>query len=262
MAGWGRTPARGTNVPDAGYADCIVCILCKTCRRGKRARTFYRPSRSRRCSASTSQPCTAWPPTIASPLLRSGASGASPLAPSAAFLAGAGVGHLADGPLDPGAATAAKAAATTRSDAIQPILDLSASLLGVMMVSTDMDGNPLTGVANPCPWFVERGDDPEVLGACIQDWKGLAADLDFEPRLAPGSHGFECARAYIRDGDRLVGMVLAGGIAPADAPAAGLYSLDDEGRAAVIAALPRVASTISRVLSGPANPTATNRSTP
>lgn len=134
---------------------------------------------------------------------------------------------------------------------VQPIIDLAASMLGVMMVATDMDGRPLSAVANPCPWFAERSDDPAVLDACISDWRGLAKQLEFEPTLAAGSHGFECARAFIREGDRLVGMVLAGGIVPPGEDRADLYSLTQEGRAAVIAALPKIAATVSRVATRP-----------
>jgi excisionase family DNA binding protein len=186
-----------------------------------------------------------------------------PVGPIRALLDGAGVGHLADGAGEPARAQSApREPVTAASNAIQPVLDVAADLLGVMMVATDMDGNPLTDVANPCPWFAERSDDPHVLDTCIQDWKALAADLDFEPRLAPGGHGFECARAYIRDGDRLVGMVLAGGILPLGAATPGLYDLDEAGRAAVVAALPRVATTISRVVSRPTVPPTPIRSTP
>jgi excisionase family DNA binding protein len=135
------------------------------------------------------------------------------------------------------------------SSLVQPIVDLAASLLGVMMVATDMEGHPLTDVANPCPWFAARAKDPETLEHCVEDWRGLANEIDLEPRLAVGSHGFECARAYIRDGNRLVGMVLAGGVVPQGADRDDLYRLDNDARRALLSALPRVATTISKVVS-------------
>lgn len=138
--------------------------------------------------------------------------------------------------------------AISEAGIIEPIVDLAARLLGVMMVATDMEGTPLTSVANPCPWFAARQDDPEVLAQCIDDWRGLAQGIDFEPHLVLGSHGFECARVYIREGSRLVGMVLAGGILPTDSNTSGLYVLDGEARAHLLAALPRVATTISRII--------------
>lgn len=136
-----------------------------------------------------------------------------------------------------------------RRDATQPVIDLAAQLLGVMMVATDMDGNPITEVANACRWFEQHGSEPGVLEACIEDWRALAAEHDWESHFQLGPHGYECARALIRDGNHLVGMVLAGGVAPGTSgdPSDGFYHLDEAGRRAVLDALPRVAATISRV---------------
>lgn len=151
------------------------------------------------------------------------------------------------------------AADKPRLGVIEPIVDLAAHLLGVMMVATDMEGNPLTSVVNPCPWFSARQDDPEILARCVDDWRGLAQDVDFEPRLASGSHGFECARVFVRDGSRLVGMVLAGGILPLGSDTPGLYELDESARSRLLAALPRIAASISHSI---AQSTAPTRSTP
>jgi excisionase family DNA binding protein len=134
---------------------------------------------------------------------------------------------------------------------LQPVVDLAADLLGVMMVVTDMDGRPITEVANPCPWFATRLGDPAVLDACTAEWRVLADELEFEPRLRVGGHGFECARVLIRDGNHLVGMVLAGGIAPAGVDADDLYHLDATARQSLLAALPRVAAALSRVTARP-----------
>jgi excisionase family DNA binding protein len=179
-----------------------------------------------------------------------------PLEPIQALLDGAGVTR---GTLPFASMTPAHSDLRARRDAaLQPIIDLAAEMLGVMMVVTDMDGNPLSDVANPCPWFTARKDDPEVLASCVRDWRGLADDMNFEPHLAEGSHGFECARAFLRDGDRLVGMVLAGGVAPLGGTEADLYCLDDEARSTLVSTLPRIATTISRVVSRPTNPTRSN----
>lgn len=137
------------------------------------------------------------------------------------------------------------------------VIDVAADLLGVMMVVTDMEGNPVTEVANPCPWFAANADEPGVLAACVSEWRALAEDHDFTPRFTLGGNGFECARAFIRSGRELTGMVLAGGVAPTDAqpPAAGasdLYTLTKEQRDAVLRALPRIAGTISRHAESPA----------
>jgi excisionase family DNA binding protein len=192
------------------------------------------------------------------PAIKVGRQWRFPAGPIRDLLDGAGIVPSFDG----GPQGGAGGIPGSSSDLVQPIVDLAASLLGVMMVATDMEGRPLTDVANPCPWFAARADDPATLTHCVEDWRVLANEIDLEPRLAVGSHGFECARAFIRDGNRLVGMVLAGGIVPQGADRddrVDLYNLDDAARQALLSALPRVATTISRVVSRPTSPT---RSTP
>ena len=137
------------------------------------------------------------------------------------------------------------------TDRAQPVIDVAADLLGVMMVVTDMQGRPLTEVANPCPWFTDRANEPDLVQRCAAEWRALADDLDFDPRFQIGALGFECARAFVRDGSQLVGMVLAGGVAPeAGQPGPAhhdLYTLDLGQRQHVLATLPKVAATLSRV---------------
>jgi excisionase family DNA binding protein len=132
---------------------------------------------------------------------------------------------------------------------------IAADLLGVMMVVTDMDGHPITEVANPCPWFAQRSDDPELIDACTAEWQQLADDTDLEPRFAAGVLGFECARAFVRSGSSLVAMVLAGGVAAPGSRTAGLHHLDEDGRRRVLAALPKVAAALSRVTPREPRPT-------
>lgn len=136
-------------------------------------------------------------------------------------------------PLDPAVATA--------------VAELAGDLLGVMVLVADMDGHPITPIANPCPWMRDHADDPEVLQTCISEWQDLAADHDFEPRFQTGEYGFECARAFVRNGRELVAMVLAGGIAPDHEP--GFHDLDPPSRERVLAALPRIAAALSKTAS-------------
>ena len=153
-------------------------------------------------------------------------------------------------------------------DVVEPMLELLAESLGVMMVVTDMRGRPVTAVVNPCPWFASRSDDPALVEACVQEWRELADALDFVPRLRQGTLGFACARAFVRTDAALVGMVLAGGIAPDGAgmpedPATGsepgipdgLHHLDGAGRERLLDALPRVAAALSRLAGHPADAT-------
>ena len=128
-----------------------------------------------------------------------------------------------------------------------PLIELAAELLGVMMVITDMAGEPLTVILNPCPWFSEYSEDPVLLATCLTDWKQLADDPDFETRFCMGPREFECARAFIRIGPQLVGMVVAGGLAAGDRDERGLYRLSAERRAQVLASLPTIAASVSRL---------------
>jgi excisionase family DNA binding protein len=141
---------------------------------------------------------------------------------------------------------APSAPASPPDSTVQAVLDVCASLLGVMMVATDMAGRPVSAVANPCPWFAERADDETTLMACTREWQVMADDLDFAPRFQLGALGFECARVFVRSGSELVGMVLVGGVAPQGSDTPGLYQLDADERQAVLDALPKVSAVLSR----------------
>ena len=141
-------------------------------------------------------------------------------------------------------------------EAVADLIEIAADALGVAMVVTDLDGRPLTRVLHPCPRLAPLATDAHLQAACAAEWRSLGAELDLIPRFRTGTLGFACARALVRRGDRLVGMVLAGGIAPDDAPPArtdDLHHLDAEGRARVLHALPRLAAALSRMVthSGP-----------
>ena len=149
------------------------------------------------------------------------------------------------------------------TDAVEPhlniesagaVVEVAADLLGVMMVVTDMHGRPVTTVANQCTWFAAHADEPDVLDACVSEWRDLADHPDLSPRFQEGALGFECARAFVRHGSTLVGMVLAGGVSPAGDPSVDpdLYHLDGTERRRVLDALPRIAAAISTTTPRPA----------
>lgn len=157
---------------------------------------------------------------------------------------------LAGGPTA-GVSPAAQLGGTTDqldATSVEAVLDVSAPLLGVMMVVTDMEGNPVSEVANPCPWFTEHADDEETLESCTAEWRAMAEDLDFIPHFTHAELGFECARVFIRSGSELVGQVLAGGVATEGDDTAGLYHLDQAQRQAVLDALPHVSVALSKAL--------------
>jgi excisionase family DNA binding protein len=101
---------------------------------------------------------------------------------------------------------------------VQLVQDTFADLLGVMLVITDMEGRPISQVSHPCGLFTTLSSRPEALPQCSEQWGTMAADLEFEPKFRPGHFGLLCARGLIRVGTALKGMVVAGGIAPAQWP--------------------------------------------
>jgi excisionase family DNA binding protein len=148
---------------------------------------------------------------------------------------------------EPDDATARSADPSLNTGAASAAVEVAADLLGVMMVVTDMHGRPVTDVANQCGWFAARADSPDVLDTCVTEWRDLADHPDLTPRFQEGALGFECARAFIRHGSTLVGMVLAGGVSPSadETVDPDLYHLDDASRRRVLDALPRIAAAIS-----------------
>jgi excisionase family DNA binding protein len=97
---------------------------------------------------------------------------------------------------------------------VQLIQDAFADLLGVMMVITDMPGQPVTTISNPCGFYIALSQAPDALGQCMRSWRQLAANPAIEPKFYPNEMGLLCARGLIRVGSELKGMVVIGGIAP------------------------------------------------
>ena len=98
--------------------------------------------------------------------------------------------------------------------AAQEVTDLFADLYSVMVIVTDIAGNPITDVSNPCGYYSAVSNEAAALDRCIAEWNTLGGQYDFEPRLRPSHLGFLCTRAFIRIGNELSGMVISGGIAP------------------------------------------------
>ncbi len=97
---------------------------------------------------------------------------------------------------------------------VQLMQDAFAEMLGVMLVITDMRGQPITQVSNPCPFFVAATQKAGGAAACTQTWQGLAESISLEPRYIASEVGLLCARGLIRSRSDLRGMVILGGIAP------------------------------------------------
>lgn len=161
-------------------------------------------------------------------------------------------------------------AATLGPVALQAVSDLLGDALGAMVVLTDLEGKPLTSPSNACGLFEAAHRYPGVLEHCIDGWQVLAAEVDLDPQWRVTPFGFLCARSLVRDGGRLVGMIVAGGVAPAAWPPAAadcellaadlgvpapvfgehvaeVHHLDEPERARVLRLLPRAAAFLSRL---------------
>jgi len=151
-----------------------------------------------------------------------------------------------------------------------PLADLLASIFGVMVLVTDLDGTPLIEPANPCGLFQFVYDTPSTHARCAETWRDLGADPDRQPRFRPTPMGFECTRGFIRVGPEVKGMVILGGIAPAEWPPAAdqvrelatelevpadqladhideVFYMDRNHQAWVLEYLPRISSLFSRI---------------
>ena len=104
---------------------------------------------------------------------------------------------------------------------VQALAELLGEVFGIMVIITDIEGRPLTRVANPCGLFRAIEDAPGTVEKCIEGWKELGDEVDMTPRFVPSHIGFLCARGFVRVGSALQGMVIVGGVAPEAWPPAG-----------------------------------------
>lgn len=102
--------------------------------------------------------------------------------------------------------------------AAQLIQDLAADALGVTIVMTNMDGEPITTVSNACGLYQTLLADDSAVAHCIAEWQHFAGRATLSPQFMPNQMGLLCARGLIRAGNYLKGMVFVGGIAPAQWP--------------------------------------------
>lgn len=103
-------------------------------------------------------------------------------------------------------------------DCVQLIQDAFAETLGVMLVITDLAGQPVTQVSNPSPVYNLLTETEGGHTLCQEQWHGLSQMPALEPRFVPGWGGLLCTRALVRLGNELKGAVIAFGVAPQNWP--------------------------------------------
>ena len=101
---------------------------------------------------------------------------------------------------------------------VQLIQDTFAEALGVMLVTTDMAGNPVTEISHPCGLFAAISDKPDAVKKCIESWHTMANAIELEPKWMVTHLGLLCARGLIRVGAELKGMVVMGCVVPDNWP--------------------------------------------
>jgi hypothetical protein len=93
-------------------------------------------------------------------------------------------------------------------------------VLGVMLIVTDLDGQPITHASNPCSLYDLLDETDNGHAICHELWRELGRVPALEPRFMPGFGGLLCARALVRMGNELKAMVIVFGVAPEDWPPA------------------------------------------
>ncbi len=111
-------------------------------------------------------------------------------------------------------------AAVLPLDCVQLIQDAFAEMLGVMLVITDLAGQPITQVSNASPVYNLLTETKCGHQLCQEKWQDLGQIPALEPRFMPGWGGILCARALVRLSNELKGMVIAFGVAPQNWPPA------------------------------------------
>jgi len=111
----------------------------------------------------------------------------------------------------------------------QVILDAYAGLMGMMLIITDLEGNPITAPSNSIGLFSATDASPRAQQRCMAHWAAMAEHPRLQPHFAPSHLGLLCARGLIRVGSEIKAMLIAGGIAPDNWPPdeAGIQKIAD-----------------------------------
>lgn len=99
-------------------------------------------------------------------------------------------------------------------DCVQRIQDVFADLLGVMLVITDLQGEPVTAPSHACHLFALAERSPTARQRCRQEWAALAQMPDLQPSFSRSHLGLLHARGLIRVGSELKAMLVVSGVAP------------------------------------------------
>lgn len=94
----------------------------------------------------------------------------------------------------------------------QLVQDAFAELLGVTLVITERNGEPVTRPSNLPGKLVDAAGVAETGGQL--DWLVTSGELGLEPHFVAGDSGLLWTRGMIRSSNDLLGMLVAGGFVP------------------------------------------------
>jgi len=93
---------------------------------------------------------------------------------------------------------------------MQPIQDTLADIIQVGLVTTDVDGHPLTRMSNACQFCQLMASSPSGRQACIASWRRLGQLPEREPHFLTCHAGLAYARARIEVSVSSVSSLVAG----------------------------------------------------
>lgn len=111
-------------------------------------------------------------------------------------------------------------AASLPLDCVQLIQDAFAEALGITLVITDLAGRPVTQISHPNAVYSLLSGALPGQALYQQHWQELGSLPALEPRFVPDPTGLLSARALVRFGPELKGMVIVLGMAPPGWPPA------------------------------------------
>ncbi len=93
---------------------------------------------------------------------------------------------------------------------LQPIQDVFAEVMGIGVVTTAPDGEPLTEISNPCGFCQLMLASESGRAACIASWRKLAQQKTPQPHFVECHAGLQYARARIETEGALTATLVAG----------------------------------------------------
>jgi excisionase family DNA binding protein len=93
---------------------------------------------------------------------------------------------------------------------LQPIQDVFAEVMGIGVVTTAPDGEPLTQISNPCRFCQLMLASESGRAACVASWRQLAKQRAGPPQFVECHAGLQYARARIETDGALTATLVAG----------------------------------------------------